>query len=183
MEKDGATVVISHRILDGKHQEYEKWLNEIGPLCRSSIGHIDWQIIRPIPGLTYLYTVVMRFDTIDNLKAWMESEDRRRLIEKIRPLLATDDNYYIKTGLDFLFTPESDKAKAPVRWKQYLVTWSAIYPLSTIIPLLLIPVLRMLKIPQIRMLDSFFVSGVIVVLMVYLVMPFYTRKIKKWLYK
>jgi len=182
MEKEGATVVITHHVLDVKHQEYEDWLNEIGPICRSSVGNIDWQIVRPIPNLTYSYTVIIRFDTIENLKNWMESQDRKRLIEKIRPLLIKDDNYYIKSGLDFLFTPENDKAKMPVRWKQYLVTWSAIYPLSTVIPLILLPILRMLNIPKIRLIDSFFVSGIIVLLMVYLVMPYYTRWIKKWLY-
>ncbi|WP_212002561.1 antibiotic biosynthesis monooxygenase [Chitinophaga sp. HK235] len=183
MEKDGATVVISHQVIEGKHQEYEEWLNEIGPLCRSTVGHIDWHIIRPIPGLTYLYTIIIRFDTIDHLKRWMESPDRKRFIEKIRPLLVTDDNYHIKNGLDFLFTPEKDKVKPPVRWKQFLVTWSAIYPLTTIMPLILAPVLRFLKVPHIRFIDSFFISGVIVLLMVYLVMPHYTKWIRKWLYK
>lgn len=183
MEQEGATVVISHHIIEGKQQEYENWLNEIGPTCRSARGHIDWQIIRPIPGLTYLYTIIIRFDTIENLRHWIESDERKRMIEKIRPILKKDDNYYIKTGLDFLFTPENDKVKVPVRWKQFLATWSAIYPLSTIIPLIVIPLLRALKIPSFRFIDSLFVSGVIVVLMVYLVMPHYTRWIKKWLYK
>lgn len=183
MEKEGATVVITHHVIEGKYHEYEDWLNEIGPICRSSAGHIDWQIIRPIPTLTYSYTVIIRFDTIENLKNWMESQDRKRLIEKIRPLLVKDDNYYIKSGLDFLFTPENEKVKIPIRWKQYLVTWSAIYPLSLIIPLILLPIIRKVNIPQLRLIDSFFVSGVIVLLMVYLVMPHYTKWIKRWLYK
>ncbi|MEX6690005.1 hypothetical protein QTN47_21025 [Danxiaibacter flavus] len=183
MEKEGATVVIAHQIIDGKHQEYENWLDEIGPIARNANGHINWQIIRPIPGLTYLYTIIIRFDTIDNLKLWMESEDRKRLVEKIRPLLKTDDNYDIITGLDFLFSPQNNKAKPPVRWKQFLTTWSAIYPLSILIPSALIPFLRMLKVPPSRIVDAFFVSGIIVFLMVYLVMPHYTRWIKKWLYK
>ena len=183
MEVEGATVVISHHVLDDKRKEYEDWLNEIGPICRSSPGNIDWQIIRPIPTLSYSFTVIVRFDTINNLKNWMESHDRKRLIAKIRPLLLMDDNYFIKSGLDFLFTPENEKMKSPVRWKQYLVTWSAIYPLSLIIPLILLPALRMMNIPPIRLFDSFFVSGLIVLLMVYLVMPYYTRWIKKWLYK
>lgn len=183
MEKDGATVVISHHIIEGKQQEYENWLNEIGPTCRNAVGNIDWQIIRPIPGLTYLYTVIIRFDTIDNLKHWMESDDRKYMVKKIRPILEKDDNYYIKTGLDFLFAPETEQAKIPVRWKQFLVTWSAIYPLSTVIPLILIPLLRALKVPALRSIDSLFISAVIVLLMVYLVMPHYTRWIKKWLYK
>lgn len=86
METNGATVVISHHIREGRDHDYEQWLNEIGPLCRNARGLIDWQIIRPIQGLTYLYTVIIRFDTISNLKHWMQSDDRKQLIEKIRPL-------------------------------------------------------------------------------------------------
>jgi len=183
MEVEGATVVISHHVLDDKRHAYEDWLNEIGPICRSSLGNVDWQIVRPIPTLTDSYTVIVRFDTADNLKNWMESQDRKRLIAKIHPLLLRDDNYFIKSGLDFLFAPENEKIKSPVRWKQYLITWSAIYPLSLIIPLILLPPLRMMNIPPIRLIDSFFVSGLIVLLMVYLIMPYYTRWIKKWLYK
>lgn len=183
MEIKGATVVITHHVINGKQHEYEDWLNEIGPICRSSAGHIDWQIIRPIPNITYSYTVVIRFDTIENLRKWMESKERKRLIEKVRPLLAKDDNYQIKSGLEFLFAPENEKTKIPVRLKQYLVTWSAIYPLSMIIPLIFQPLLRMTNTPQIHFVDSFFVTGVIVFLMVYLVMPRYTKWIKKWLYQ
>lgn len=68
MENQGASVVISHHILDGKQQQYEQWLNEIVPLTRHAKGFIDWQIIRPIQGLTFVYTVIIRFDTIENLK-------------------------------------------------------------------------------------------------------------------
>jgi antibiotic biosynthesis monooxygenase (ABM) superfamily enzyme len=183
MENQGASVVISHHIVDGKQAQYEEWLNEIGPLCRSAQGNIDWQIIRPIPNLTFNYTVVIRFDTIDNLKAWMESDHRKNLIEKAKPLFAKDDQYYIKSGLDFLFHTEDQKQKVPVRWKQYLVTWSAIYPLSMLIPLLLLPLLKLLNFPENRFIHSFFVSGLIVFIMVYLLMPPYTRLIKKWLYQ
>src|SRR5690349_19136754 len=99
MENEGATVVITHHILDGKQQAYEGWLNEIGPICRNATGNIDWQIIRPIPNLTFAYTVVIRFDTIHNLREWMESMERERLIEKARSLFAKGDNYHIKSGL------------------------------------------------------------------------------------
>ena len=183
MENQGATVVISHQIKEGKHKEYEEWLEEIGSLCRSSKGNMDWQIIRPIPNLTFIYTVVIRFDTIENLKDWMESNTRKILIEKAKPLFATDDKFYIKSGLDFLFLSEQGNQKAPVRWKQYLVTWSAIFPLSIGIPLIVLPVLGALHFPENRFLNSFFISGTIVFIMVYLLMPRYTKLIRKWLYK
>jgi uncharacterized protein len=183
MENQGASVVITHHILDGKQQEYEDWLNEIGPICRRSTGNIDWQIIRPIPNLTYVYTVITRFDTIENLKNWMESEDRKRLIAKVNPIFAKDDKFYIKSGLDFLFQSENENLKIPVRWKQYLVTWSAIFPLSILIPLIVLPLLKILGFPENKFLNSFFISGTIVFIMIYLLMPSYTKLIKKWLYK
>lgn len=183
MENQGATVVINHHILDGKQNQYEDWLNEIGPVCRSFIGNIDWQIIRPIPNLTFNYTVIIRFDTIENLDAWMKSDQRKKLIEKAKPLFAKDDKFFIKSGLDFLFLNENEEQKIPVRWKQYLVTWSAIYPLSIIIPLLVLPILKRLHFPESKFINSFFISGVIVLIMVYFLMPNYTRLIKKWLYK
>jgi len=111
MKDQGATVVINHQIKDGKQNQYEKWLDEIGSICRSYVGNIDWQIIRPIPNLTYDYTVIIRFDTTENLTIWMKSKDREYLIEKARPLFSKDDHYQIKSGLDFLFSDNSDKKK------------------------------------------------------------------------
>ncbi|WP_067037069.1 antibiotic biosynthesis monooxygenase [Allomuricauda sp. CP2A] len=182
MKKQGASVVINHQILEGKQPEYENWLNEIGPLCRNYEGHIDWQIIRPIPNVTFTYTVILRFDTIENLKNWMHSEDRNNLIAKVRPLLAKGDDYQINSGLDFLFAPKDTTSKAPVKWKQFLVTWSAIYPLVLFTPLLLLPLLNSFHIAGNTYVDTLFVTSVIVFLMVYIIMPYYTKLIKRWLY-
>jgi len=183
MENQGATVVISHHILDGKQNQYEDWLNQIGPICRSFKGNIDWQIVRPIPNLTFKYTVIIRFDTIENLTKWMESNERKKLIEIAKPLFAKDDKYFIKSGLEFLFFSEKEEQKIPVRWKQYLVTWSAIYPLSILTPLIVLPLLKILNFPDSKFVNSFFISGLVVLIMVYFLMPNYTRLIKKWLYK
>jgi len=182
MENHGASVVINHHIKDGKHRDYENWLLEIEPICRNFPGHMDWQIIRPIPNITYDYTVIIRFDTLSHLKHWMDSKERKNLIEKVRELFVKEDNFYIKSGLDFLFIPENQSTKIPVRWKQFMVTWSAIFPLSMVIPLLVLPVLQTLNVSQNHAINSLFVSGVIVLLMIYVIMPYYTRLIKKWLY-
>ncbi|NJI72272.1 antibiotic biosynthesis monooxygenase [Sphingobacterium kitahiroshimense] len=182
METQGASVVITHHVLDTKQEEYEKWLEQIVPLTKHSEGFIDLQIVRPIPNLTFIYTIIIRFDTIKNLKNWMESNDRKRLIEKANPYFRKNDNYKIKSGLDFLFETENE-TKVPVRWKQFLVTWSAIYPLSLLIPLLILPFLRVLKIPTNHYFDGLLISCSVVFLMVYVIMPNYTKLIRKWLFK
>ncbi len=130
----GATVVITHRVRSDKHAEYEAWVNEISPLSRSAPGHLDWNIVRPIPGATETYTVIIRFQTTEHVKNWMNSSERKRLIERVQPLLISEDEFYISSGLDFWFTPAGAKAKVPVRWKQYLLTLSVIYPMVLGVP-------------------------------------------------
>ena len=152
------------------------------PLCKASLGHLDWHIVRPIPGLSETYTVIIRFDTKEHLQNWMESPTRNHLIEKVQPLFVTGDDFFVSSGLDFWFTPTEAKAKVPVRWKQYLVTWSAIYPLALAVPLIIGSALQQLGIPDVRFLTTLVVTGIIVFLMVYLVMPRYTKLIQQWLF-
>ncbi len=180
---EGATVVITHRLRENKSAEYESWLQEIAPLCKASPGYLDWHIVRPISGLSETFTIIIRFDTIDHLRGWMESPTRARLIDKVQHLFATGDDFFISSGLDFWFMPSGAKAKVPIRWKQYLVTWSAIFPLALIVPLLVAPVLQLLDFPSNRFTSTLAVTGVVVFLMVYVVMPRYTRLLQRWLFK
>ncbi|QKD01931.1 antibiotic biosynthesis monooxygenase [Mesorhizobium loti R88b] len=178
----GATVVITHRVRDGRQGDYEKWINEIGPLCRSSPGNLDWQIIRPVPGFSSTYSVIIRFDTIAHLRGWTESSVRGQLIERVKPFLASGDDFSIRSGLDFWFAPTEAKTKVPARWRQSLVTWSVIYPLVLGVPMIVLPALRFLGIPDHRLITTFVVTGTIVVLMVYVIMPRYTKLVKRWLF-
>lgn len=180
---EGATAVITHRVQAGQESQYEAWLEEISPLSQRSPGLLHWHLIPPIAGQTQTYTVLLRFDTHEHLLGWMHSEQRQALIAKVRPFLATDDDFFVRSGLDFWFVPEGAKAHVPVQWKQYLLTWSAIFPLALIVPRLLIPVLRRLGVPPLPLLDTLCVTGVLVFCMVYLVMPRYTRLVQRWLFR
>jgi uncharacterized protein len=180
---DGATVVITHRLREHKQAEYEGWLGEIGPLVTASPGFLDLHIVRPIPGLTGTYTIIIRFETEEFLRKWMESPTRAGLIDKVRPLFVADDDFFISSGLDFWFTPAGAKARVPVRWKQYLVTWSAIYPLVLGVTLLVTPILQFLGVPTNRFIVTLAATGLVVFLMVYVVMPRYTRLVHRWLFR
>jgi antibiotic biosynthesis monooxygenase (ABM) superfamily enzyme len=178
----GSTVVITHRVRDGQQARYEDWAKEIHSVSKRAGGFLQWQMIRPVTGVTGTYTVILRFDTRGQLESWMNSPERARLIDKVRPLLEKDDEFFIRSGLDFWFTPEGAKAQLPVRWKQFLVTWSAIYPLSLAMSLALIPLLHGVGLPQNRYIDGLLASGMTVALMVYLVMPHYTKLLRHWLF-
>jgi antibiotic biosynthesis monooxygenase (ABM) superfamily enzyme len=146
-------------------------------------GLLDWQTIRPIPDLTLTNTVIIRFDTHDHLQNWLFSEDRKQLIAKVLPLLSGDDDFFVRSGLDFWFAPEGAKAKLPVRWKQFLITWSAIYPLVLLMPLIVLPLFQVAGLPQNQYLATLCVTGLVVFNMVYVVMPRYTKLVHRWLFK
>jgi antibiotic biosynthesis monooxygenase (ABM) superfamily enzyme len=179
----GTTVLISHRVLDGQRASYENWLDEISAACKTQPGYLDTQVIRPIASLTDTYTVIIRFASHEHMKLWMHSLERKQFIGKVRPILASDDDYKVHSGLEFLFAPEEANDKVPTRWKQFLVTWSVVYPLVLLAPMIVNPLMRQVGLPDNPYLSTLFVTCMVVLLLVYLVMPHYTKLVHKWLYK
>lgn len=160
---------------------YEDWLKRVIPVAQGFTGHQGVNVIRPHGGAD-AYTIVLHFDTIGNLRKWMDSASRIRLVEEIKPYLREPEAVDIKTGFEFWFTPPP-AGKPAKPWKQFLVTLSAIFPLTILVPWLLQPLLgawSVLALPGIR---HFLVAVVIVALMVYAIMPRYTRLVSRWLFR
>jgi len=176
-----ATVVISHQVKAGQESSYEAWLTEIIPVSKTYPGHLGVSVVHPVPGATATYTIIIRYDNRDNLINWMNSDARNRLIDKVQPFLADDDKFEVKSGLDFWFTPEGAKAKLPTRWKQFLVTWSAIFPL-VIFGSFVLNQVAYLNIPTHHILKILCLTLFVVMMMVYVVMPRYTKLVHRWLF-
>ena len=165
-----------------KHQipAYENWLKQMVPLAQGADGHRGVNVIRP-HGQNEEYTIVLHFASETSLRHWLESDTRKQMIEKVRPLLNTDEKIDIKTGLEFWFTPPETRKNAPP-YKQFLLTLSAIFPLSILIPWLLSPLLSVLPFLSIPLVKPFLTSLLIVGLMTFVIMPRYVRLVAKWLY-
>lgn len=181
MENSIATLVIQHHVKAGVTAEYELWLKEIIPAAQRYAGHLGVNVMRPAEG-SHTYTVVLRFDTHEHLQEWAESDSRSRLIERVKPLLVTAEQKEIKTGLEYWFTPPGPAQKKAKPFKQFLVTLSAIFPLSVLVPWLLTPLFRVVPTLALPIVSNFLVAVIIVFLMVYLIMPRYTKLISRWLF-
>jgi uncharacterized protein len=177
-----ATVVISHLVKDQFKNDYDAWLKEIIPVSKSYPGHLGVSIVHPVAGATVTYTVIIRFDTRKNLLTWMESDDRKKLIEKVKPYLVDDDKFYVRSGLDFWFTPEGAKAKLPTKWKQFLVTWSAIFPLVLVMSAFVDWLVNNISVTVNHPVKVLALTFLVVLMMVYVVMPRYTKLVHKWLF-
>lgn len=174
------TTIIRQRPRADAVERYEAWLKEITPLAQQFAGHRGVNIIRP-PNASDAYTIVVHFDTISNLRKWLESETRQRLVAGIRPDLRDAEDIDIRTGLEFWFTPPAGGMHAKP-YKQFLVTLSVIFPLTFIVPWLLRPLFAWLPLLTIPGIQHLIVAGVIVATVTWLVMPHYTRLISRWLY-
>ena len=174
------TTVIRQRPQPGAVTRYEEWLKEIIPVAQECAGHQSVNVIRP-HATSDAYTIVLHFNSITNLRKWLDSEVRVRLIDKIRPFLQAEEDIDIKSGVEFWFTPPPG-GKPAKPYKQFLITLSVIFPLTIIVPWLLQPLTVWLPVLALPVLRHLVIAAAIVGIVVYAVMPRYTRLVSKWLY-
>lgn len=178
---DTVTAVIEQTVKPQSIAQYEQWLKKVMPIAARFPGHRGVNVIHPAAG-SLQYTITIRFDSLAHAQDWFASAARRQLVEEAAAFLDADERVETRTGLEFWFTPPVGQKQAK-RYKQFLLTLSVIYPLSMLVPAVLRGVFeRVLPTPG-YFGEHLVASGVIVALMVYVVMPRYTRLMARWLYK
>lgn len=176
-----ATAVITHQVKADQLALYEQWLDEIVPAAERYPGHIGAVIIRPT-GLGHtVYSIVLHFDTRAHLRFWLASQDRAALIAKAQPMLTEGDQVELRHEPALWFTPQPASAAAPKRWKQVLLTWSALYPLVLGVSLIMGWLAHRYGVFEHDALRIMLTTLTVVVLMIYVVMPRYTRLARPWL--
>ena len=96
-------------------------------------GHLGVNVIRPA-GDEQAYTVLVRFDNLDNLYRWIHSPLRKQYIEEVTPLLLESDHIEIRPGAEFWFTPPNPGVRQPPQWKQFIITLLVIFPSTNLVP-------------------------------------------------
>ncbi|OWW18246.1 antibiotic biosynthesis monooxygenase [Noviherbaspirillum denitrificans] len=176
-----ASLVIRHEVQAKDKNDYEQWLRKIASEAQRFTGHMGVNIIRPHDASGH-YTIVLRFDSSQNLESWLESETRKRFIDEIRPTLVKEEELDIHTGLEYWFTPPATRRLQARPSKQFLITLSAIFPLTVVVPWVFKPVFAYVPLLGRPIISNFILAVVIVYLMVYVIMPRYTRLVAKWLF-
>jgi antibiotic biosynthesis monooxygenase (ABM) superfamily enzyme len=174
------TLLIRHRVRPGQLEPYENWLRRIVQAAQGYPGHLGVDVIRGQDGGQALFTSVLRFSGAERLQHWLGSEERKRLIAEVTPLLAGDEDLSLHPAREFWFAPE-DAGSPPPRWKQACVTFAVILPLSLLVPLLWQPAFTALPWLGGHLASNTLITLTIVLLVVYLFMPRVTRWLAPWL--
>ena len=178
---DTVTAVIQQTVKPEAIAQYEQWLRKVIPIAARFPGHRGVNVIHPATG-SLQYTITIRFDSLAHAQDWFDSAARRQLVDEAAAFLDADEKVETRTGLEFWFRAPAGQKPAQ-RYKQFLLTLSVIYPLTMLVPAVLHALFdRVVPMPN-YFGEHFIASAVVVALMVYVIMPRYTRLMARWLYK
>jgi uncharacterized protein len=173
------TTTVTRRVKPGHEPFYEQFLEGVTAAASRFPGHVGVEVFRPESASAGEYRVVYRFDTGEHLRAWLDSDERASWLERAEPHVIGPMRTRFVTGLETWFTlPGQPAAPPPPPYKMSLVTWITIFPLITLVVVVLDPLLEGLeRIPRLAV-----TTAVTVPIMTWLIMPRVTRLLRGWLY-
>jgi antibiotic biosynthesis monooxygenase (ABM) superfamily enzyme len=174
------TVLVTRRVRPGYERAFEGWLRELDQVASTYAGQQGVTVIPPLPASPEReYLIVYRFDSPQHLKAWQESSQRRTMLERSAAMAEAPPNERELTGLETWFAlPDGQVRKPPTAWKMWLLSCLAIYPLITLLTIVLGPVLV-----DVPLAARFAITTPLLgALMTWLVMPRLSRLLAGWLY-
>jgi uncharacterized protein len=177
--KGGAvTTTVTRRVKQGHEAAYEEVLEGMIAVASRFAGHLGVEVFRPArPGGEY--RIVYRFDSAAHLRAWLDSDEHAAGLERAEAHAAGPIRRRFVTGLESWFTlPDEPGAPPPPAYEMALLTWITIFPLITVVIVVLGPMLEgMALVPRLAI-----TTAVTVPLMTWVVMPRVTRLLRGWLY-
>ena len=176
---DPVTTTVSRRVKPGHEPFYEQFLKGIIAAANRFPGHLGVEVFRPETASGGEYRIVYRFDNAEHLRAWLESDERAAWLERVEPHVIGPMRTQFVTGLETWFTlPGRPATRPPPPYKMAVVTWITIFPLITLVVVVLGPLLKGLAlVPSLAV-----TTAVTVPIMTWLAMPVVARLLRRWLY-
>lgn len=169
------TVVVRRRVKPGHEAAYEAWLERLVAGARALPGFTGNEVKRAGSE----YTSVFRYDSLEHLRTFEESDLRRRALAEVAEHVEGDAIWQELTGLELWFSaPAGTVVPQPDRFRMALVMIAVVYGLVLSIGSLVALVLGDTPMP-LRLLVTITIE---VFLMTYLIMPRLTRALARWIY-
>jgi antibiotic biosynthesis monooxygenase (ABM) superfamily enzyme len=165
-----STIVVSRVVHPGQERRFERWAHEIDVAAGRFPGHLGNVRLHDASGINYL---VYSFDSPQHLHAWETSEQRRSLVAQGDEI--SDENRGTVIGMDAWFAIAGQSATP--KWKTFLITWLAVYPVLLLISYALKALAPNLARPAQLAISSLLLTSSLT----WLIMPFLARQLRTWL--
>jgi antibiotic biosynthesis monooxygenase (ABM) superfamily enzyme len=174
-ERDPVTAVSSVRVRPGQLDAYRALHDELVERLRTFDGFLRCELFEPVDGVQADTVVVFSFDDRRHLDAWLGSDDRREILERMAPIVEGDRTVNVVGGFAGWFTPVGVPGVRP--WKQATAVLLALFPVS-----LATTVVRQAVAPDLPTVPAVLVANVVgVAALTWLIMPRLTRRLDGWL--
>ncbi|WP_019203953.1 antibiotic biosynthesis monooxygenase [Tsukamurella sp. 1534] len=182
---------VARRIAPGREHDFIAWTDAGIALARTYSGFLGGGWVRSVDEPDE-YFVIYRFGSDDELAAWQRSRVRKHWLERGEGM-AVETATHRLSGIEGWFSPQADGSTGdgpvaapvtvvPPRWKQAVAIWLGFFPLSLLINFLVLPHLDFLPGHGWGLVGRTLVATLInTPLMVFLVLPWVTARIKPWL--
>ena len=172
------TVLFSRRIKPGREADFEAWAHGVTTAARHFPGHLGASVLDAPSSRDY--HILFTFADRKSMQAWLDSDERQRWLARVGELIETDRGLQQLTGLETWFKLPGSNVPTmtpPPRWKMWLVSIVAVYPLVLAFQALVVPRMGGLPLP----LKALAFPLVLLTLMTFAVMPVVTRLLRRWL--
>ncbi len=101
-----ATAVTAVQVRQGEEGAFTGWLTELNKTIATFPGYVSAVVIPPVPPLQSDWVMVQRFQTIEQLRDWIDSDERRSLLEKSASLLVDEGTTNVIQGTNTELSPQ-----------------------------------------------------------------------------
>ncbi len=101
-----ATAVTAVQVRQGEEGAFTGWLTELNRAISTFPGYVSAVVIPPVPPLQSDWVMVQRFQTIEELRAWLDSEAHRSLLDESASLLVDEGTTNVIQGSNTELSPQ-----------------------------------------------------------------------------
>jgi antibiotic biosynthesis monooxygenase (ABM) superfamily enzyme len=124
------SAVISTRVKPGKETEYRVWERKIAAAQSRARGLEGYRFEPAVPGVQDDHVAIMRFDSEENLQAWLDSPERLKLVEEAEPFTEEFHTRTVRAGFEQWFRDTAGSSSPPLPvWKMDMLVLLMLYPI------------------------------------------------------
>lgn len=180
-----SSLVTEHIVPKGKDFAFKRWHNDLVECSKQYNGFLRCDLCPPLrckdPVVKWYY--ITHFDSPEHLNQWMESSDRKQLLESGQEIFSAYRFKSFTTGLEGWFSMQSGnseyKGLGPPHWKQILAVVLGLYPV-VMIQAIAFSIFNPMQ--SWSLANSMIVNNLITsIVLSFLVMPFVSQRLSFWL--
>ena len=159
---------------------YREWATRIQAAQARYPGYRGMYLQPPASGKDGHWTSILRYDSAAHLEAWMNSPERRALLEESKEFIESEELMSLKTSFPGWVPMDPVTGEPPPNWKAALLVLLGLFPIVMLEMRFLSPILTGLHLHA--SMATFIGNTISVALTSFVTMPLFVRWFAWWLF-